>query len=144
MSDKKDLTKYTKVFFDKHWGFEEDAPKWDYSWDMRGPVPNYLLGGVYALLRKEELVYIGKGICRGAGIYKDRGISTRLMKHVVYSGRNRPYGLAVLRKRWKDVGVTSVATLGFPKELNYLASSLEDFLLLMMTPQENKQMSKKT
>ena len=50
-----------------------------------GLVPNYLLSGIYALFRDDELIYIALGNSRGSGNYKDRGISRRLIPHVFLS-----------------------------------------------------------
>ncbi len=69
MSDKESLVRLTRAFFSKHWGSGEAVPAWDFSWNWCGPVPNYLLGGVYALLKGDTVLYIGVGTSRGAGIY---------------------------------------------------------------------------
>ena len=68
MGSKEDLTGFVTKFFNMHWGFESNTPKWDFTWNWQGPVPNYLLGGVYALLRDDEVIYIGKGVSRGGGV----------------------------------------------------------------------------
>lgn len=133
MPTEKELIKHTEEFFKKHWNLDEAIPEWDSSYDWNGPVPNYLLGGVYALLRDQEVVYIGKGNSKGSGIYEDRGISRRLMQHVLKRG-------GLLKKKWQEKGVNGISTLGFPRELNYLASALEEYLLQVLSPIENKQM----
>ena len=85
---------------------------------------------MYVLFNKQELVYIGRGLSRSEGRYIDRGISKRLMAHVLKAGQ--------LRSRWKEEGVTSMATLGFPKDENYLALALERYLIDELRPQCNK------
>ena len=137
MSDKEGLVSLTRSFFSKHWGSEAPLPQWDFSWEWRGPVPNYLVGGVYALLKGDEVLYVGLGNSRGGGIYQDRGISRRLMAHVIKAAPSCSTKDSILRERWEAVGATRVATLGFPKELNYLAPALEDFLIGKLNPPEN-------
>ncbi|MFX7427471.1 hypothetical protein ABTJ07_19030, partial [Acinetobacter baumannii] len=73
----------TGDFFELHWGLDFGFPEWDFSWNFVGPVPNYLLGGLYALFSDEKLLYVGLGASRGGGIYQDRGISRRLLAHVL-------------------------------------------------------------
>lgn len=43
----------------------------------------------------------------------------------------------VLQACWKALGVDNMGTLGFPKELNYLATALEDYLIGRLNPSEN-------
>ena len=136
MANKTDLLKYTTQFFDLHWGLDVDRPEWDFSWDWNGAVPNYLLGGVYALFNGDNLLYIGLGSSRGGGIYKDRGISRRLMSHVYLRTPNTETGY-MPRERWEKLGVNKVATIGFQQELNYLAPALEDYLIGKLNPEEN-------
>ena len=137
MCNKKTLEKYTTTFFDMHWRFDIEKPNWDFSWNWCGAVPNYLLGGVYALFRDDELLYIGLGNSRGRGIYEDRGISRRLMAHVFRNAHKDMSVSYVPRKRWSDKGVNLVATLGFPKDTNYLSPALEDYLIGFLNPPEN-------
>lgn len=137
MNNRDDLVSTTKEFFDCHWGLSESAPTWDFSWGFKGPVPNYLVGGVYALMQSDLVVYVGLASSRGGGIYKDRGISRRLMTHVLLkspSGYDCDY---ILRERWLNLGIDKVATLGFEMSKNYLAPALEDFLIGRLCPPEN-------
>jgi hypothetical protein len=134
---KNNLTELTNLFFSMHWNIEEEKPSWDFTWNFIGPVPNYLLGGVYALLRGEEVIYIGLGASRGSGIYKDRGISRRLMSHVCLSAPKNSEFSVVLRERWQILKIDKVATLGFSPERNYLAAALEDFLISGINPIAN-------
>lgn len=124
-------------FFTRHWGSETQSPEWDFSWAWSGAVPNYKLGGLYALFRGDELKYIGLGNSRGGGIYQQRGISRRLEKHVLsIAPKEHPSGY-VPQPRWADIGVDKVATIGFPAELSYLAPALEDYLIGELDPIEN-------
>jgi hypothetical protein len=138
MPSKDELVCHTHEFFNKHWGFNNTFPEWDFSWNWCGPVPNYLVGGVYALLKNNEILYIGLGNSRGGGIYQDRGISRRLMAHVTQSAPTGSSVDSVLRKRWIDLEVDKVATLGFAQCQNYLAPALEDFLIGHLNPIENR------
>lgn len=128
----------TDKFFTLHWGLPLDTPHWDYSWTFCGPVPNYLLGGLYALFAGESLVYVGLGASRGGGIYQDRGISRRLIAHVLRPSSDKAVADYELAQRWVDAGVTKVATLGFPTEYNYMALALEDYLIGKLSPSQNK------
>lgn len=128
----------TERFFSLHWGLPLPSPRWDYSWTFSGPVPNYLLGGLYALFAGESLAYIGLGASRGGGIYRDRGISRRLMAHVLKPPLTNEAGRYRLADRWADTGIDLVATLGFPADFNYLAPSLEDYLIGRLSPKENR------
>jgi hypothetical protein len=136
MTTSEELARHTGEFFVRHWNSADGAPpSWDFTWDWRGSVPNYLLGGLYALFRKGELLYIGLGNSRGGGIYVDRGISRRLLSHVMQIA---PDGQSYIpRERWRDLEVDSVGTIGFPVALNYLAPALEDFLIGRLNPPEN-------
>lgn len=134
---KGELITQTEEFFSMHWGIEENSPSWDFSWGLTGPVPNYLLGGVYALLKGEKVIYIGLGASRGGGIYHNRGLSRRLMSHVCRSAPNESKYDYVLMERWVKLGVDKVATIGFPENRNYLAVALEDFLIGNIKPIEN-------
>ena len=137
MSHKSQLIALSKSFFEKHWGIPEDHPEWDFSWEWIGPVPYHKFGGLYALLNDETVLYIGLGNSRGAGIYQEHGISRRLLAHVLDTApedHNKSY---LPKDRWHNLGVTKVATLGFPNSVNYLAPALEDFLIGELNPIEN-------
>lgn len=136
MSDREKLEELAAEFFRRHWCLEQETsvPTWDFSWGWLGAVPNYLLGGVYALLRKNELLYVGLGASRGGGIYQNRGLSRRLMSHVYLRDHSNPTGY-VPRERWKEVDV--IGTIGFEPKTVYLAPALEAFLIHELNPPEN-------
>lgn len=142
MPSRDDLRIATGNFFDLHWGLDLDFPEWDFSWKFVGPVPNYLFGGLYALFSDEKLLYVGLGASRGGGIYQDRGISRRLLAHVLKPASHDEYMDYKLNDRWNEAGANSVATLGFPAEYNYLAPALEDYLIGRLNPIENKMKKK--
>lgn len=138
MTDQKQLSEHTQGFFDLHWGLNEPPPQWNYSWRWCGAVPNYQLGGLYALFSGDRLLYIGLGASKGGGIYKDRGISRRLLAHVL---QTTPKGTSISyepQNRWKSCQVDLVATIGFPADRNYLACALEDYLIGDLNPPENQ------
>lgn len=120
-----------------HWCLDEDIPKWDFSWNFIGPVPNYLLGGVYALLKDDDVIYIGLGISKGNSYYKNRGLSRRMMSHVYRTSPKDHSTDVILRERWLELGVNKVATFGFSESRNYLAVSLEDYLIDSINPTAN-------
>ena len=137
MSTLEKLLEITEVFFSRHWSESKPHPQWRFDWQWRGPVPNYLLGGVYCLVADDNVVYVGLGNSRGGGIYKERGLSRRLEAHVLDLA---PKGCSVdylPKERWQTVGVSSIGTIGFPAELSYLAPALEDYLIGELNPPEN-------
>lgn len=136
MTSRKEVEQCTEDFFRLHWGLGFPPPPWDFSWNWHGAVPNYRLAGVYALLRGDELLYIGLGASRGGGIYQDRGLSRRLMSHVFLRDRSNSTGY-LPREKWKALKVDVVGTIGFPQEANYLAPALEDYLIGRLTPPQN-------
>ena len=137
LQNKKALVEHTAQFFSLHWGFETPHPEWELNWDWTGPAPNYLLGGLYALFAKEELIYIGLGASRGGGPYKERGISRRLSAHVLKIAPEDVLETYLPQERWLAYGVDLVGTLGFEQENSYLAPSLEDYLIGHLNPPEN-------
>lgn len=136
-NDWRQLNLITNEFFKKHWGVEAKAPEWNDSWNWFGPVPNFDLGGLYALFSSGKLVYIGLGNSRGGGIYKNHGISRRLIAHVLVVATNNPSRSYELRERWKILGVDKLVTIGFPADFDYLSPALEDFLIGKLNPPEN-------
>ncbi|MGH1460740.1 MAG: hypothetical protein ACRBB6_01770 [Neptuniibacter sp.] len=126
------LIQETSDFFNRHWHGDLPVPTWNFDWAWKGPVPNYLLGGLYALFRDESLIYIGLG---RSGVA--RGISARLESHVLaISGEGESYGY-VPQEKWQKLGVNRLATIGFPPELSYLSPALEDYLIDRLQPIAN-------
>lgn len=131
------LKEITLEFFDNHWGSSDVKPEWDDSWDWCGAVPNYKLGGLYALFSGDNLIYIGLGNSRGGGSYKEHGISRRLLSHVLkISPDDHPHSY-MPQERWEKAKINKLVTIGFPANLNYLAPALEDFLIGEINPPEN-------
>ena len=137
MNDKSQLSSETQYFFSRHWGLEDKAPEWDFSWKWDGPVPNYKRGGLYAIFRLGELLYVGLGASKVGGIYRDRGISRRLLSHVIQISENDA-SVYEFQKRWAVLQADLVATIGFPADYNYLACALEDYLIGKLNPPENQ------
>jgi len=124
------LIQETAEFFNRHWYGDLPVPEWNFNWNWQGPVPNYLLGGLYALFRDDSLIYIGLG---RSG--ESRGISARLVSHVLKSSdKSEGY---IPRDKWQQLGVNKLATIGFPPELSYLAPALEDYLISRLKPSAN-------
>lgn len=138
MSDQERLSAQTKEFFSLHWGLNEEPPEWNYSWRWLNAIPNYQLGGLYALFSGNKLLYVGLGASTGGGIYKDRGISRRLLAHVLQTAPKDTSVSYEPQDRWKAIQVDLVATIGFPAGRNYLACALEDYLIGELNPPENQ------
>lgn len=137
MADFAQLKELTDQFFKSHWCSDEKIPEWNIEWDWTGPVPNHKIGGLYALFSGEQLLYVGLGNSRGGGVYKEHGISRRLLSHVLkITPEDHPKSY-MPQERWQKVNVDRLATIGFPNKLNYLAPALEDFLIGELNPPEN-------
>lgn len=143
MTDFNTLKKSTDEFFNRHWNVssEHEVPTWKNGWPWQGSVPYHNKGGVYALFDSQgAIVYIGLGASRGGGIYKEHGISRRLLAHVITTDKVKGKGYYVPRKAWGDV--RDIAAIGFPKEYKYLAPALEDYLIGELNPTRNKTKTK--
>lgn len=124
------LSETTTRFFSLHWRSDElgQPPAWK-TWEpfLYGSVPNFDLGGCYALFSSGRLVYVGSGVSRGGGIYVGHGISRRLMSHVICSDRVKGAEWSRLREKWSHI--TGLCTIGFSAETVYLAPALENYLI---------------
>jgi hypothetical protein len=133
-----DLKLRTSEFFQKHWGNEDDPPRWSERWLFKDTIPNQEKKGCYAMLSGEEIIYIGVGAGRGSGQYDQAGLGSRLHRYwrVKESNRSNPDGSTNYRPstEWKEV--TSIVTIGFA-EFTYLAYSLEAFLIWSLNPPRN-------
>lgn len=100
-----------------------------------GSVPQQ--GGVYALFDGDKnIVYIGLGISRGGGIYKECGISKRLLAHVITRDHDKGGGSYKPQEKWGEV--VDIGAIGFPGEYAYLAAALEDYLIGDLNPPRNR------
>lgn len=59
------------------------------------------------------------------------------MAHVLKSAPKNSNVSYVLHERWQSLGVDQIATIGLPKECDYLAPALEDCLIGQLNPPEN-------
>lgn len=126
----RDLSQTTERFFDWHWNkgaIGEDPPQWLHWPEFKGSVPNYQLGGCYALFEGPTLVYVGLGASKGGGLYPEHGISRRLMSHVLRIDREKGAEWSKPRTGWE--AINSIYTVGFPSRLVHLAPALETFLI---------------
>jgi hypothetical protein len=144
MATKAELEAETSDFFDRHWQGTKEIPQWDFSWEWCNAVPNYKLGGVYALFSGENLLYIGLGASRGGGIYKSHGLSRRLLAHVLKIAPEGSTTSYIPQEYWENCSVGLVATIGFPDEFSYLACALEDYLIGRLNPPENSVKKRKS
>lgn len=136
MSNLDYLIERTKQFFDLHWALDEPVPTWKGDWKWQGSVPYHDKGGVYALLDADGVVvYVGVGISRGGGLYKDHGISRRLLAHVITTDSLKGQGFYKPQKQWSDV--VEIIAIGFPSKYSYLALALEDYLIRELAPKRN-------
>lgn len=141
------IEELTKEFFHLHWQDSfGSAPEWSGYWSItsQGPIPNGDKQGCYSLYENGKLTYIGLGVSRGGGLYKEHGIGKRLYSHVVAVDHSRPEennkGFYKPRERWS--AVTHIRTIGFPSGRGYLAPALELFLLNKIPGNELKNVQK--
>ncbi len=136
MTSREYLEQETGIFFGRHWDAAA-IPAWDFSWNWCGPVPNHEHSGVYALFCGETLIYIGLGASRDHGSFKKNGIGKRLLAHVLEMAPADSDVSYLPEERWRNAAVDSVATIGFPQEMAYLACALEHYLIEKLNPLEN-------
>lgn len=125
-----DLEEATNRFFQMHWNLQaigQEPPAW-ISWpEFKGSVPNYQLGGCYALFEGANLSYVGVGASKGGGLYPEHGISRRLMSHVLRIDREKGSQWSKPRQGWESI--TTIYTIGFTANVAHLALALETFLI---------------
>jgi hypothetical protein len=138
MNKKEKIIELTNSFFEMHWYSknEHSSPEWKFGYSWSGSVPYHDKGGVYALLgANDEVIYIGLGASRGGGIYKEHGLSRRLLNHVLDVNKEKGSGHYLPKKKWSTI--KDIGAIGFPEELTYLAAALEDYLIGLLNPPEN-------
>lgn len=135
----RDVINNTEEFFRLHWNLNKQQPKWSDQYKLQGAVPNGDQPGCYALLENNNVVYIGLGASKGGGIYEEHGLGARLNSHVLVWDRSVSVPIAERRYKPKDKwqGITSIYTIGFPKDYGYLSSALEAFLIKNLSPAHN-------
>tara|TARA_R110002126_G_scaffold161549_13_gene309411 strand:+ start:473 stop:910 length:438 start_codon:yes stop_codon:yes gene_type:complete len=134
-----DLVQLTGQFFERHWDKAENVelPVWKNNWGWQSSVPYHNKGGVYALIDKDEaVIYVGLGVSRGNQLYKEHGISRRLLSHVIATDKSKGRGYYTPKQKWTEV--IDIAAIGFPKEFCYLAPALEHFLIERISPVRNR------
>jgi hypothetical protein len=139
-SNVQNMMKETSSFFNMHWNkdaIKSDPPKWE-KWKKENDIfinsiPYLENGGCYALLKGEEIIYIGSGVSRGYERYINRGISNRLISHVVKSHNRVGW---VPRDNWSHI--TDIYTIGFGEEIASIALALERHLIRALLPMENR------
>jgi hypothetical protein len=134
-----ELNTTTDKFFNLHWplagnfGIQPTWKKWEKF--LCNSVPNHEKGGCYALFEGDLLIYVGKGVGKGGGATPYHGISRRLSSHVLRSYHGSNNYLYELKDKWVDI--SDIYTIGFDNESEYLAHSLENFLIRKLTPPKN-------
>lgn len=133
------LDQLTNAFFQRHWQTSfGPTPMWNEPWSTtgQGPIPCHDMQGCYSLYQGEQLVYVGLGASRGAGLYVGHGIGKRLYSHVLRvdaaRGVQNNKGFYCPREKWAHV--THLRTIGLPAGYGYLAPALELFLLNRLAP----------
>jgi len=103
---------------------------------FRGEVPNNSKKGCYALLFKDEIVYIGVAI---GDSYEGSGLGSRISNYWNYDSNEN--GVRTYEPTVK--GINSIITLPFTPNDFYLAAALEVYLIQKLNPPNNKTHSRK-
>lgn len=137
------LNSVTNDFFSRYWNPKNGkVPIWVKSeWDFNGTIPNHDKQGCYALLKNDEIIYIGVGISKGSGIYKNHGLGYRLKRYFkVNKNLQLNPNKYLPTENWQEL--TGIITIGFPNEHFCLASALEIYLVYHLNPTQNKNLKK--
>jgi hypothetical protein len=137
-----DLKQGTRTFLARHWDPERlgaTRPSWSKPWRFQGGIPNHELSGCYALLKGDEVVYVGTGAGKGKPQYKGSGLGSRLQN---YCSRDFAVKAADLAGRQykptaRAPGITALVTIGFAARCWYMANALEAFLIDRLHPERN-------
>ncbi len=133
-----DLKNATTDFFKQYWNESNGlAPVWSINWHFFDTIPNHDKRGCYALLKVDEVVYIGSGIGTGFGSYKDCGLGKRLKKYWRLDKSENGTRRYKPSLHWSEL--TSIVTIGFPSNHYWIASSLEIYLINRLSPIKNIQ-----
>ncbi len=120
-----------------HWAENSKRPEWSPEWIFEGELPNHNRQGCYALFSEDEIIYIGVGIGKGSGQYKNNGIGYRTKRYwCLNKDENRSTRYAPTSD-WEAVGY--IRTIGFEPEDAYLAAALEIYLIERLDPPRNSQ-----
>lgn len=113
-----------------------DKPIWSEKWCFEGELPYNAEKGCYALLKGNEVLYIGLAI---SDSNNGSGLGSRISKYWIYhTTKNR----IRIYKPTID-GIDSIITLPFTSGNFYLAAALEIYLIQILKPIKNKIHSKK-
>lgn len=137
------LISTTNDFFSCYWNPKNGKiPIWEKSeWVFNGTIPNHDKQGCYALLKNDEIIYIGIGISKGSGVYKNHGLGYRLKRYFkVNKNLQLNPNKYLPTENWQNL--TSVITIGFPNEHFCLAAALEIYLVYHLNPSRNKNLKK--
>ncbi len=144
----KRIERVTKEFLALHWNgnaLDDKVVQWDRRWKVwrftPGEIPDHFRSGCYALCKDEDVLYIGSGVSTSAGKYPEHGLARRLQKHwrVKEGFRKSPVKDRQYEPSgpWKDKGINSIWTFGFPEGFGYLSLALEAYLISKINPECN-------
>lgn len=131
-----ELREQTREFFKHYWHPDNGkAPEWSAHWDFNSPIPNNEKRGCYALFQDKEVIYIGLGIGKGAGMYEECGLGYRLKRYWKVNKNNDAKTKYQPSSHWTEV--TSIVTIGFEKQHYQIAAALEIYLINILNPKRN-------
>ena len=133
------LHQATTKFFDRYIAKNLDLPT---TWSApkktdgtSGLSPNGDRSGCYALLAGDEVKYVGVGRSWKKGRYQENALDARIRAHGLLV--DKATNTYITRDKWRALGIDSLVTIGFPHELFFLASALEDYLINELKPEGN-------
>jgi hypothetical protein len=131
------LKSATNEFFKLHWNLSEPSPRWcKRPFEGIGYLECGNLPGCYALVKDNNIVYIGSAISRGKKQYVGYGLHSRILSYIK---RDRSIKRTDEQPAWTfRHGHTAIYTIGFSRERSYLAIALEHFLIGKLPELENR------
>ena len=131
-----DLEYETLNFFKKYWNKGNGkVPEWGKFWDFNSALPGKDNKGCYALLKNDEILYIGVGLGKGTLNDPNSGLGSRLTKYWEVNKNPEVQNKYVPKSNWNEM--TSIRTIAIPNEHFWIAAALEIYLIIKLTPLRN-------
>jgi len=138
MPDIIQLNKATDEFFQKYWSIEKNGQhpyKWENNaWEFTGSIPNNDKKGCYALVKGDEVRYIGVGIGNSSERYVGSELGDRLKRYWQVNKDNDSHNEYKARSVWEGEEFTGIITIAFDEEHFPIAAALEVYLIRELGP----------
>ena len=135
-----DLVAATNDFCIKFCNSKLNFPSWNTNdiWEFDGTIKDGNKRGCYALLRGEEIIYVGVGIGHSTETYKGSGLGDRLKNYWIVNKGKSGEGAKMYRSRDNWSEINGIITIGFDEENYFLAAALEVYLITKLMPLKNR------